>query len=116
MEPRAVKLEGYGLEVVRLYHPEATWDNVRANLSGASIVLYEGHGFGYAEGDLNYLVTGGSNNGFCITDPTNLSGASLATQDMLVAYTQLARNAMVEVLACYAAGTSALDAAVISCS
>lgn len=114
METKATLLEGYGFQVVRLYHPNATWQNIRANLSGASIVLYHGHGFGYNPGDTNYLSTGGANNGFCITDPNNLSGATLATQDMLIAYSQLARNAVVMNFACYSAGSSASDTTVVS--
>jgi len=114
METRAALLESHGLEVVRLYHPDATWQNIRANLSGASIVLYHGHGFGYNPDDSNYLTTGGANNGFCITDPDNLSGATLVTQDMLIAYSQLARNAMVMNFACYSAGSSASDTTVVS--
>jgi photosystem II stability/assembly factor-like uncharacterized protein len=114
METRAALLESHGLEVVRLYHPNATWQNIRANLSRASIVLYHGHGFGYNPDDANYLTTGGGNNGFCITDPDNLSGATLATQNMLIAYSQLARNAMVMNFACYSAGSSASDTTVVS--
>lgn len=114
METRASLLEGYGFQVVRFYHPNATWQNIRANLSGASIVLYHGHGFGYNPGDVNYLSTGGANNGFCITDPDNLSGATLATQDMLIAYSQLARDAIVMNFACYSAGSSASDTTVVS--
>lgn len=114
MEQRAAQLEEIGLQVVRLYHPYATWPNIRENLSGATIVLYHGHGFGYHPDDVNYLDTGGGNNGFCITDPANLSGATLATQDMLVAYSQLAQDAIVMIFACYSAGSSASDPAVVS--
>jgi photosystem II stability/assembly factor-like uncharacterized protein len=114
MEIKATLLEDYGFQVVRLYHPNATWQNIRDNLSGASIVLYWGHGFGYNPGDTNYLSTGGSNNGFCITDPNNLNGATLATQDMLIAYSQLAKNAVVMNFACYSAGSSASDSFVVS--
>ena len=114
MEAKAILLENYGLNVVRLYHPYATWHNIRTNLSGASIVLYSGHGFGYDPDDANYLTTGGGNNGFCITDPDNLSGAALATQNMLIAYTQLARNAVIMIFSCYSAGASASDTAVVS--
>jgi len=114
MEIKAALLESYGVAVVRLYHPNATWENIRANLSGASIVLYHGHGFGYNPEDSNYLTTGGANNGFCITDPNNLSGATLATQNMLIAYSQLAQNAIVMNFACYSAGSSASDTTVVS--
>ena len=114
MEARASSLEGYGFDVVRLYHPDATWQRIRANLTGASVVLYQGHGFGYNPDDGNYLGTGGANNGFCITDPDNLSGAALATQDMLIAHTQLAHGAVVMNFACYSAGSSASDTTVVS--
>jgi len=114
MEPRAALMESYGMEVIRLYHPDATWENIRDNLSGASIVIYSGHGFGYDPGDPNYLTTGGGNNGFCITDPNNLSGATLATQNMLIAYSQLARDAVVIMAgACYSAGSAGWDVGVV---
>jgi photosystem II stability/assembly factor-like uncharacterized protein len=114
MEIRASWLESHGLEVTRLYHPGATWENLRANLSGASVVLYEGHGFGYDPDDVNYLSTGGANNGFCLTDPEDPGGSTLATQDMLIAYGQLAQNAVVMTFACYSGGSSAGDTTVVS--
>jgi len=114
-EAIAQKLESYGLNVIRLYHPDATWENVRTHLQGASVVVYKGHGFGYDPADPMYVGTGGGNNGFCLTDPNNLSGAQLATQDMLIAYTQLAVNAVVVMNgACFTAGSAATDSEVIS--
>jgi len=36
-----------GATVVKVYSPNATWANVRAAVSGASVVVYFGHGNGY---------------------------------------------------------------------
>ena len=36
-----------GATVVKVYSPNATWANVRAAVSGASIVIYHGHGSGF---------------------------------------------------------------------
>ena len=37
----------YGMDVRRIFHPYATWSKVLANIQGASIVVYLGHGNGW---------------------------------------------------------------------
>ena len=36
-----------GMQVVRVFYPHATWDNVLAAVQGASLVAYYGHGYGW---------------------------------------------------------------------
>jgi flagellar hook assembly protein FlgD len=46
-EALAVVAENYGMDVRRVYHPHATWDNVMANIQGANLVYYAAHGYGW---------------------------------------------------------------------
>lgn len=39
--------ESYGMDVRRVFHPKATWANVLANVQGANLVMYLGHGYGW---------------------------------------------------------------------
>jgi hypothetical protein len=39
--------EAAGATVVKVYSPDATWDNVRAAVNGANVIVYVGHGNGY---------------------------------------------------------------------
>ena len=39
--------EAAGADVVKVYSPNATWDNVREAVDGANIIVYVGHGNGY---------------------------------------------------------------------
>jgi hypothetical protein len=39
--------EAAGATVVKVYSPNATWDNVRAAVNGANVIVYVGHGNGY---------------------------------------------------------------------
>ena len=66
MVARVVEEAGY--DVVRLYHPDATWDRVREASRGASLFIYYGHGNGYGwqgHTDSSWI------NGLCLTDPEN---------------------------------------------
>ena len=36
-----------GMDVRRVFFPNATWDNVLTNIQGASLVVYMGHGYGW---------------------------------------------------------------------
>ena len=36
-----------GMDVHRVFFPHATWDNVLANIQGANLVVYMGHGYGW---------------------------------------------------------------------
>ncbi len=46
-EKMALQAEAAGMEVRRVFFPNATWDNVLANIQGASLVVYMGHGYGW---------------------------------------------------------------------
>ena len=45
-----------GMDVRRVFFPEATWDNVLANVQGASLVVYMGHGYGWPSPYTNRLT------------------------------------------------------------
>ncbi|MGI8928968.1 MAG: FlgD immunoglobulin-like domain containing protein [Candidatus Limnocylindrales bacterium] len=46
-EKMATQAEAVGMDVRRVFHPSATWDNVLANIQGANLVVYMGHGYGW---------------------------------------------------------------------
>jgi len=46
-ERMAQQAETMGMDVRRVFHPRATWQRVLANIQGANIVVYMGHGNGW---------------------------------------------------------------------
>jgi hypothetical protein len=46
-EAMAMQAESAGMEVRRVFFPNATWKNVLAEAQGASLVAYFGHGYGW---------------------------------------------------------------------
>jgi flagellar hook assembly protein FlgD len=46
-EELAQLAESYGMDVRRVFHPHATWEAVMANIQGANLVYYTGHGYGW---------------------------------------------------------------------
>lgn len=46
-EAMAAMAQAAGMQVIRVFHPHATWDNVLAAIEGASLVAYYGHGYGW---------------------------------------------------------------------
>lgn len=46
-EDYAQLAESYGMDVRRVFHPHATWEAVLANVQGANLVMYLGHGNGW---------------------------------------------------------------------
>lgn len=46
-ETLARAAESYGMDVRRVFYPNATWSNVLANVQGANLVVYMGHGYGW---------------------------------------------------------------------
>jgi len=46
-EKMAKQAEAVGMDVRRVFFPHATWDNVLANVQGANLVVYMGHGYGW---------------------------------------------------------------------
>jgi hypothetical protein len=96
-EKAAQVLEANGFQVERLYHPNATWDEVKAKMPGAQIVVYEGHG------SLSY--------GFALTsDPDNANTCHVVSQQAITESITLAPRAVVILShACYSAGQSSSD-------
>ena len=46
-EAMARSAEAQGMDVRRIFHPRATWERVLANIQGANLVVYMGHGNGW---------------------------------------------------------------------
>jgi hypothetical protein len=46
-EALAKVAESFGMDVRRVFHPKATWANVLANIQGANLIAYMGHGNGW---------------------------------------------------------------------
>ncbi len=105
----ATIMERNGMQVVKVYWPYSTWENVRAAIGGASVIVYKGHGFGLGDIPADTTELYGSLNGFCLVDPTDPPGARLGTQDMLVTTNRLASNAIGFFFCCYCGGGSASD-------
>jgi hypothetical protein len=110
MVARVVEEAGY--HVVRLYHPEATWDRVREASRGASLFIYYGHGNGYGwqgHTDSSWI------DGLCLTDPENPDavragkGVPGGNADDLVDLELRPGATVALVHTCYAAGSSQGD-------
>lgn len=103
-EKAAQVLEANGFQVERLYHPNATWDAVKAKMPGAQIVVYQGHG------SLSY--------GFALTsdsDPDNANMCHVVSQQAIKDNIMLAPRAVVILShACYSAGQSAGESPPVS--
>jgi hypothetical protein len=98
-----------GMHVVKVYWPYSTWENVRAAIGGASIVVYKGHGTSVGEPSADPTEFHGGTNSFCLVNPTDPEGAILGTQDMLVTTNRLAENAIGFFYCCFCAGPSSTD-------
>lgn len=103
-----------GVNVVKVYWPDSTWENVREAIGGASIIVYKGHGFGLGDIPADPTDMHGSVNGFCLVNPEDPSGARLGTQDMLVTTNRLAEDAIGFFFCCYCAGSSSSDPSPVS--
>jgi len=110
----AAIMENNGMHVIRIYWPDSNWTNVRQAISGASIIVYKGHGFGLGELPTDPTEMYGGLNGFCLVHPEEPAGAILGTQDMLVTTNRLAENAIGFFFCCSCAGTSSADASPVS--
>ncbi len=63
-----------GYDVVKLYHPQATWERVKEAAQGASVFVYFGHGNGYGwQGQTEPEAI----NGLCLSYPDNPDADSL---------------------------------------
>ena len=105
-EQLAQVAESYGMDVRRVFFPHATWANVLANIQGANLVVYLGHGYGWPSAYTKTLTEsrqdGMGLNTFDGSGPTQYTyyGANMLKQ-----YVKLAPNALVFLNhLCYSAG------------
>jgi flagellar hook assembly protein FlgD len=98
--------EANGMDVRRVYHPNATWEKVMANIQGANLVYYAGHGYGWPSPYTN-VMTESRQNGVGLNTYAG-SGVNTYTYygaSVIRANWQLAPNAMVWLNHdCYTAG------------
>ena len=101
----AAVAESYGMDVRRVFHPHATWANVLANIQGASIVVYLGHGNGWPSPYAPFQTL--TKDGFGLNATDGSSTVRYYGESYVAANVHLAPNAVVllEHL-CYAAGNS----------
>lgn len=85
-----------GVEVHTFYAPNTNWDQIKAAANGAHFFLYRGHGI---EWNSNPLVVGG----IALSDGHN--GFVLISNDDIRSQLHLAKNAIVMLYGCYAAGS-----------
>ena len=102
----ADKARAAGMDVREVFFPNATWDNVLANIEGASLVVYMGHGYGWPSPYTSKLTEsrqdGMGLNSFDGSGPNEYTyyGANL-----IKANVHLAPNAVVILVhGCYTAG------------
>lgn len=96
----------YTSNVVRIYSPDATWPAVKKALTGASIVVYLGHGNGWPSKYRDSLAPD-TQNGFGLNPNVGASSHQYFGEARIGKEISLARNAVV-VLShlCYASGNS----------
>lgn len=85
-----------GVEVHTFYAPNTNWDQIKAAANGAHFFFYRGHGI---EWNNNPLVVGG----LALSDGNN--GFTLISNDDIRSQLKLAKNAIVMIYGCYAAGS-----------
>jgi len=107
----AEQAESAGMDVRRVFFPHATWDNVLADVQGASLVAYFGHGYGWPSNTTSLTESrqdGMGLNSYDGSGPAevNYYGATLIRQNI-----RLAPHALVFVMhGCYTAGNGELGA------
>jgi flagellar hook assembly protein FlgD len=95
----------YGMDVRRVFHPHATWANVLANIQGASIVVYLGHGNGWPSPYAPFQTT--TKDGFGLNASDGSSTVKYYGEGPIAAAVHLAPNAVVILNhACYTTGAS----------
>ncbi len=102
----ADEAELYGMDVRRVYWPNATWENVLANIQGANLVYYAGHGYGWPSA-YTKVLTESRQNGMGLNTFAGSSRAQYTYYgaNMLKQFVTLAPNAIVFLNhLCYSAG------------
>ncbi len=110
----ANEAELLGMDVRRVFFPNATWENVMANIQGANLVVYMGHGYGWPS-PYTKVITESRQNGMGLNTFAG-SGKSQYTYygaNVLKEQVTLAPNAIVFLNhLCYSAGNAEAGMAV----
>lgn len=107
-EALAQVAEEYGMDVRRVFFPKATWENVLANIQGANLVYYAGHGYGWPS-QYTAKMTESRQNGMGLNsfEGSAKSDYTYYGANMLRQYVTLAPNAVVFLNhLCYSAGNA----------
>ena len=98
--------ESYGMDVHRVFFPHATWADVLANIQGANLVVYMGHGYGWPSKYTNVLTESREDGmGLNSYDGSGSGTYTYYGANMLREYVHLAPNAIVFLNhLCYSAG------------
>jgi flagellar hook assembly protein FlgD len=105
-EQLAQVAESYGMDVHRVFFPHATWENVLANIQGANLVVYMGHGYGWPSPYTKTLTESRQDGmGLNTFDGSGKSKYTYYGANLLRQYVHLAPNAIVFLNhLCYSAG------------
>jgi len=106
-EEFAARAEAHGMEVRRVYHPHATWENVLATIQGANLVVYFGHGNGWPSIYGSFQESTKDGFGLDTFEGASDTDVTYYGADMMKKKIKLAPNAVV-VLShlCYSAGNA----------
>jgi len=105
-EQLAEVAESYGMDVRRVFFPHATWENVLANIQGANLVVYMGHGYGWPSPYTKTLTESRQDGmGLNSYDGSGTGKYTYYGANLLRQYVTLAPNAIVFLNhLCYSAG------------
>ncbi len=105
-EKMARQADDAGMDVRRVFFPHATWDNVLANIQGANLVVYMGHGYGWPSPYTKELTESRQNGmGLNSFDGSGKNQYTYYGANLLRANVVLAPNSIVFLNhLCYAAG------------
>ena len=105
-EALAVEAEAWGMDVRRVFFPHATWEAVLANIQGANLVVYMGHGYGWPSPYTQQLTEARQNGmGLNTFDGSGTGQYTYYGANVLKANVVLAPNAIVFLNhLCYSAG------------
>lgn len=98
--------QSLGMDVRRVFFPHATWANVLANIQGANLVVYMGHGYGWPSPYTTTLTESRQDGlGLNSFDGSSASQYTYYGANLLKQYVTLAPNAIVFLNhLCYSAG------------
>jgi flagellar hook assembly protein FlgD len=107
-EALAEVADSYGMDVRRVFFPHATWDNVLANIQGANLVVYMGHGYGWPSPYTKVLTESRQDGmGLNTVDGSGTTQYTYYGANLLKQFVHLAPNAIVFLNhLCYSAGNA----------